>query len=64
MLLPTYDYFENLRQYNQWFASSTRTFWENPMFGLFPSPIPSIFAAWGKVTEHSLSRITSKPDWG
>ena len=64
MLLPTYDYFENLRQYNQWFASTTRTFWENPMFGLFPSPVPSTFAAWGKVTEHSLSRITSKPDWG
>ena len=64
MLIPTYDYFENLRQYNQWFASTTRTFWENPMFGLFPSAIPSTFAAWGKVTEHSLSRITSKPDWG
>ena len=64
MLIPTYDYFENLRQYNQWFASTTRTFWENPMFGLFPSPILSTFAAWGKVTEHSLSRITSKPDWG
>ena len=64
MLLPTYDYFENLRQYNQWFASTTRTFWENPIFGLFPNPIPSTLAAWGKVTEHSLSRITSKPDWG
>ncbi len=64
MLIPTYDYFDNLRQYNQWFSSTTRTFWENPMLGLFPSTIPSTFAAWGKVTEHSLSRITSKPDWG
>ena len=64
MLLPTYDYFENIRQYNQWVASTTRTFWENPIFGLFPNPIPSTLAAWGKVTEHSLSRITSKPDWG
>jgi len=64
MLLPTYDYFENIRQYNQWVASTTRTFWENPVFGLFPNPIPSTLAAWGKVTEHSLSRITLKPDWG
>ena len=64
MLLPTYDYFENIRQYNKWVASTTRTFWENPIFGLFPNPIPSTLAAWGKVTEHSLSRITSKPDWG
>ena len=64
MLLPTYDYFENIRQYNQWVASTTRTFWENPIFGLFPNPIPSTLAAWGKITEHSLSRITSKPDWG
>ena len=64
MLLPTYDYFENIRQYNKWVASTTRTFWENPIFGLFPNPIPSSLAAWGKVTEHSLSRITSKPDWG
>ena len=64
MLLPTYDYFENIRQYNQWVASTTRAFWENPIFGLFPSPIPSTLVAWGKITEHSLSRITSKPDWG
>ena len=64
MLLPTYDYFENLRQYNKWVASTTRAYWENPLFGLYPSPIPSTLAAWGKVTEHSLSRITSKPDWG
>ncbi len=64
MLLPTYDYFENLRQYNQWVASTMKAFWENPIFGMYPSPIPSTLAAWGRVTEHSLSRITSKPDWG
>tara|TARA_A200000113_G_scaffold162337_1_gene146906 strand:- start:172 stop:1395 length:1224 start_codon:yes stop_codon:yes gene_type:complete len=64
MLLPTYDYFENLRQYNQWVASTMKAFWENPVFGMYPSPIPSTLAAWGRVTEHSLSRITSKPDWG
>ena len=64
MLLPTYDYFENIRHYNQWFASTTKTFWDNPAFGLLPSPIPSTLSAWGKVTEHSLSRIITKPDWG
>ena len=64
MLLPTYDYFENLRQYNQWVASTMKAFWENPVFGMYPSPIPSTLAAWGRVTEHSLSRITSKTDWG
>ena len=64
MLLPTYDYFENMRQYNQWVASTMKAFWENPVFGMSPSPIPSTLAAWGRVTEHSLSRITSKPDWG
>ena len=64
MLLPTYDYFENIRHYNQWFASTTKTFWDNPAFGLIPSPIPSTLSAWGKVTEHSLSRIITKPAWG
>ena len=64
MFLPTYDYFENLRQYNQWVASTMKAFWENPVFGMYPSPVPSTLAAWGRVTEHSLSRITSKPDWG
>ena len=66
MLSPTqsYDLFEINKQYYQWLASSTRTFWNNPIFGLLPSPLPPAFAAWGKVTEHSLSRISSKPDWG
>ena len=48
MLLPTYDYFENLRQYNQWVASTMKAFWENPVFGMYPSPVPSTLAAWGK----------------
>jgi poly(3-hydroxybutyrate) depolymerase len=64
VLLPTYDYHENVRQYSQWLASSTKTFWENPIFGMVPNPIASSFAAWGKVTERALSRITAKPDWG
>ena len=66
MLSPTqsYDLFEINKQYYQWLASTTKTFWTNPIFGLLPSPLPPAFAAWGKVTEHSLSRISSKPEWG
>ena len=66
MLSPTqfYDLFEINKQYYQWLASTTKTFWTNPIFGLLPSPFPPAFAAWGKVTEHSLSRISSKPEWG
>lgn len=65
MLSPSqsYDLFEINKNYYQWFASTTKTFWTNPIFGLLPSPIPSAFAAWGRVTEHSLSRISIKPDW-
>lgn len=65
MLSPSqsYDLFEINKNYYQWFASTTKTFWTNPIFGLLPSPIPSAFAAWGRVTEHSLSRISVKPDW-
>ena len=65
MLSPSqsYDLFEINKNYYQWFASTTKTFWTNPIFGLLPSPIPSAFAEWGRVTEHSLSRISIKPDW-
>ena len=65
MLSPSqsYELFEINKNYYQWFASTTKTFWTNPIFGLLPSPIPSAFAAWGRVTEHSLSRISVKPDW-
>lgn len=65
MLSPSqsYDLFEINKNYYQWFASTTKTFWSNPIFGLLPSPVPPAFAAWGKVTEHALSRISMKPDW-
>ena len=65
MFLPphSYDLFEINKNYFQWLASSTKAFWTNPVFGFLPTPIPRAFASWGKVTEHSLSRISMKPDW-
>ena len=65
MFLPShsYDLFEINKNYYQWLASSTKAFWTNPVFGFLPTPIPRALASWGKVTEHSLSRISMKPDW-
>ncbi len=60
----TYDYFEGLRQSNQWLGATAKAFWRNPAFGLTPSPIPSVYAAWGEVIERAHSRVQSKPDWG
>ena len=64
MQISTYDFFETSRQYNEWISSSLKTFWGNPIFGLNPSPIPQVMFTYGKLTEHYLSRVTSKPDWG
>ena len=58
-----YDFFESLRQGNQWMGATAKAFWGNPAFGLTHSPIPATFAAWGEVTERSFSRIAVKPDW-
>ena len=64
MQISTYDFFETSRQYNEWINSSLKTFWGNPIFGLNPSPIPQFMYTYGKLTEHYLSRVISKPDWG
>ena len=60
----TYDIFEASKQHQQWLGSSLKNFWTNPVFGLNPSPIPHILSTYGKLTEHYLSRINTKPDWG
>ncbi|MFC3053010.1 polyhydroxyalkanoate depolymerase [Kordiimonas pumila] len=60
----TYDYFESLRQTNQWLGATTKAFWRNPAFGLTPSPIPRVLAGWGEVVERAHSRVQAKPDWG
>ena len=60
----TYDIFEASKQHHQWLGSSLKNFWTNPVFGLNPSPLPHILSTYGKLTEHYLSRINTKPDWG
>ena len=59
-----YDILESLRLSNQWIGASTKAFWGQPAFALHPSPIPSLIAAWGKVTERSWSKVAATPDWG
>jgi len=60
----TYDMFESYRQGGEWMGSTAKAFWSNPVFGLTPNPMPSTFAAWGKVAERAFSRMVAKPDWG
>ena len=59
-----YDYNESLRQSCAWVGATTKAFWQNPAFALSPSPLPTLFAAWGEVTERSAERVAAKPDWG
>ncbi len=62
--MTVYDMNEGLRQSSVWIGATTKAFWQNPAFALSPSPLPSILAAWGQVTEHAFERINTKPDWG
>jgi len=60
----TYDMFETYRQGGEWLGASAKAFWSSPAFGLSPSPLPTVFSAWGEVAEHAFSRMVAKPDWG
>ena len=59
-----YDTIESIRLTNEWVGATAKDFWSCPVFSFDINPLPAIFAAWGKVTERSFSRITAKPDWG
>ena len=59
-----YDTQECLRLSNQWLGASAKAFWGQPAFALSPSPLPSLIAAWGEVTERAWARIATTPDWG
>ncbi len=59
-----YDTQESLRLSNQWIGASAKAFWGQPAFALSPSPLPSLIAAWGAVTERAWARIAATPDWG
>ncbi|MEM7301734.1 MAG: polyhydroxyalkanoate depolymerase [Pseudomonadota bacterium] len=62
--LTGYDYFESMRQANQWLGATAHAFWGNPAFSLAAHPAPAMLAAWGKVTERAFDRVAAKPDWG
>ena len=62
--MATYDLMESAKLSNELIGATARTFWSYPVFGLAPSPVPASFAAWGRVTERSFSRLDQKPDWG
>ncbi|MBV1863666.1 MAG: polyhydroxyalkanoate depolymerase [Rhodobacteraceae bacterium] len=62
--MMVYDMNEGLRQSSAWMGATAKAFWQNPVFAMSPNPLPSLFSAWGEVTEHACERIVAKPDWG
>ncbi len=62
--LMTYDLMETARNTNEWMGASARALAAYPMFGMIPSPMVNLTAAWGAVTERAFSRMVAKPSWG
>jgi len=62
--MTVYDMNESIRQSNAWVGATTKAFWSNPAFSMSMSPFPSLFAAWGEVTERTFEKIATKPSWG
>jgi poly(3-hydroxybutyrate) depolymerase len=62
--VTVYDVSESIRQTNAWVGATTKAFWQNPAFSLTMSPLPSLFAAWGEVTERAFEKVATKPMWG
>ena len=62
--MATYDIMETARTTNQWLGASARAFGAHPAMGMVPNPMFQMIAAWGEVTERTLSRMAVKPDWG
>ncbi|MEM9332516.1 MAG: polyhydroxyalkanoate depolymerase [Pseudomonadota bacterium] len=61
---PSYELSESIRLSGKWLGAAAQTFWGQPAFGLIPGTLPSLFNAWGQVTERTMDRISSRPDWG
>ena len=62
--MANYDLMETARTTNQWLAASARAVGSHPAMGMVPNPMFQMIAAWGEVTERTLSRMVAKPDWG
>lgn len=63
-VMMTYDLMESARNTNEWLGATARAMAAYPAWGLTPSPIFNLVAAWGEVTERSFSRMVVKPGWG
>ena len=61
--MASYDLMETMRTTNQWVGASAQAFASNIIFSGVPNPALNWLAAWGKVTERSHKRMTTKPDW-
>ena len=60
----SYDWFETIRNTNQWLGASANAIAAYPMFSAIPNPYMSWVQAWGEVTERTFQRMVVKPDWG
>ena len=60
----SYDWFETIRNTNQWLGASANAIAAYPMFSAITNPYMSWVQAWGEVTERTFQRMVVKPDWG
>src|SRR5512135_3168929 len=58
-----YDFYESMRNTNQWLGATAKALGSYPATGLVPHPMFQVMAAWGQVTERTFSRMIVKPDW-
>lgn len=58
-----YDFYESMRNTNQWLGATAKALASYPATGLVPHPLFQVMAAWGQVTERTFSRMIVKPDW-
>ena len=62
--MATYDIMETARNTNEWLGATARAMASYPVWGMVPNPAFNLLAAWGRVTERTFARMTTKPDWG
>lgn len=61
--MASYDFMEAMRNTNEWMGATAQAFASYPAFSAVPNPWLQWAAAWGQVTERSVQRMITKPDW-
>lgn len=61
--MMTYDLMETARNTNQWLGATAKAMASYPAFALSSNPVLQWMGAWGEVTERSMERMVTKPDW-